>query len=139
MSSISGSVYLPCCHIDPVARTAAHGKYNYTETLEKTASAQPDKEPTYWVPDECGRVYIDPKHPRMATLEHEDASSIQLPSPGSAVLPAVQGSNRADRREAERKDQEEKLRMFREERARTARQEALLHRLTQSILASKVV
>ena len=110
------------------------------EMLEKLDEVCKNHDITYWVPDEYGRVLIDPKHPWQASLESEDASDIRLPSSCLSGLPAV-GNSRTERRHAEqekeRKLQEERLRLFREERERTARQEVLLHRLTQSILTAR--
>ena len=132
-------VYRPCYYYDSSTGKMALGQYNYTEMLEKLAAAPERHDITYWVPDEYGRVLIDPKHPWQASLESEDASDIRLPSSCLSGLPAV-GNSRTERRHAEqekeRKLQEERLRLFREERERTARQEVLLHRLTQSILTA---
>lgn len=139
MSSISLSsepIYRTCYAYNSSTGKMEYRKYNYSEMLEKAASAPPRKGITYWEPDEYGRVYIDPKHPWQATLESEDSANVPLPDPASASLPAG-GETDEKRRTAkkeEREAQEERLRMFREELERTAQQEALLHRLAQAVL-----
>lgn len=139
MSSISGTagaVYHPCYYINTSTGKMTFGKYNYTEMMEKMRSVPSKEGITYWEPDEYGRVYIDPEHPWQATLESEDGTNISLPDPGSAGLPSdgkEEERQKAEKKE-ERKAREEQLWMFREERERMARQEALLHRLTRTVL-----
>lgn len=125
------TVYRTCYHIDLAAGTATLGKYNYTEMLEKMASASERDDVTYWVPDEYGRVLVDPKHPYRATLEYENASNALFPASALYSLPSCKKE-----KTEEEKLQEERTRLFREELERLARQEALLHRVAQSMLAA---
>lgn len=136
------TIYRPCYKIDLSTKKMARGEYNYTEMLEKMASA-PEKEGiTYWEPDEYGRVWIDPNNPSQGWLEPArpaDYSGIQLPAPGASSPPSSSKAEekRKEKKEEEQKLQEERLRLFREERERIAQQEAMLHRLSMAILSSK--
>lgn len=124
-------VYRTCWAYNSSTKQMEHKTYNYTEMLERVKSSTPPEGITYWVPDEYGRVYIDPNHPMQAVIESDeplDCSDIRLPAPGSAALPAGSG-----RKERTKKEEEQKLQ---EERERVARQEALLHRLSMAILSA---
>lgn len=132
ISGTSGAVYLPCYYLDLSSRTITFGKYNYTEMVEKMKSARAKEGVTYWEPDEYGQTSVDPEHPRQAALESGNAAGIFLPSSGFSGLPS--GGRAEQKINEEQKAREERLRMFREEREQTARREALLHRLTQTVL-----
>lgn len=137
ISAPAEPVYRTCYAYNSATGKMEFQTYNYTEMLEKMRTSTPPEGVTYWEPDEYGRVYIDPRHPRQAALECEDASGTQLPAPGRAALPGVntrtEEKQRAQKKE-ERKEQDEQTRMLREERLKMARQEAMLHRLAQTAL-----
>lgn len=137
MSGISTSteaVYRTCYHIDLATKKATLGKYNYTEMMKK-ALQQTDDNITYYEPDEYGRVFVDPAHPSRATLEPADASSISLPAPSSARMPAV--NTKAEekekaRKKEEREEQDKQARLLREERGQIDRLEAILRKFGMS-------
>ena len=143
ISNTAEPVYRTCFCYDSSTKTFTQRTYNYTEMLEKAASATLPEGVKYWEPDEYGRVFIDPKHPMHATLEAAEPVSIQLPAAGSAGLPPLQSKKAEEqqkaRKEENQKAQEDQIRLLREEWERTARQEALLRRLVMSRLASERV
>ena len=138
ISAPAEPVYRTCYAYNSATGKMEFRQYNYTEMLEKMKTSTPPEGITYWEPDEYGRVYIDPRHPRWSALECEDASHISLPTPGKAALPGVntrtEEKQRAEKAE-ERKIQADQLRLFREERERLARQEAVMHRLVMAVLS----
>lgn len=139
ISAPAEPVYRTCYAYNSATGKMEFQKYNYTEMLKKMKTSTPPEGVTYWEPDEYGRVYIDPRHPRQATLEPAepaDCSDIPLPDPSKIALPGVktrtEEKQRAQKKE-ERKEQDEQVRMLREDRLRIARQDAVLRKILNRV------
>lgn len=136
ISAPAEPVYRTCYAYNSSTGKMEFKKYNYTEMLEKMKKSIPPEGVVYWEPDEHGRVYIDPRNPRQAVLESEDAPSARLFKLDKAIVPGVNtrtGEKEQARKKEERKDQDEQIRMLREERLQAARRERLLRGLLNGV------